>query len=376
MVVRTIDDRWLIRERVNGKRTGRLVRSARYGEVTRWRARYSDPSGREFTKAFETKAAAKKWLASVSAAIVRDDYVDPKTAKITVGEWSEIWLAGYGTRKPSTVRQARVHCKHIVAEFGPVRVRDVRPSHVKAWTAKLAKSGMATSTVYAVYRRFVQLMGDAVADGIIMRSPCSRKTSPPQARQRPFVATDEQVWALHDVMPEHLRPAVLLGAFAGLRVSEAAALLVADVDFSGLTLTPSGDLKTQTSGNPVAISASLAARLREHIETYGGETVVTDELGGHSSSWAIERAIRARRTKVPGLPDGFRFHDLRHYFGSTLLAEGCSVKVVQSQMRHASATTTLNTYGHLLPDGNEKARAAIDKAMTARGDSDGTEAVA
>lgn len=52
------------------------------------------------------------------------------------------------------------------------------------------------------------------------------------------------------------------------------------------------------------------------------------------------------------------------------------MKVVQSQMRHASATTTLNTYGHLLPDGNEKARAAIDKAMTARGDSDGTEAVA
>jgi hypothetical protein len=31
----------------------------------------------------------------------------------------------------------------------------------------------------------------------------------------------EQVWALHDAMPDHPKVAVLLGAFAGLRVSKA-----------------------------------------------------------------------------------------------------------------------------------------------------------
>lgn len=40
------------------------------------------------------------------------------------------------------------------------------------------------------------------------------------------MATTEQVWSLHDAFPEHLRPAVLLGAFAGLRVAEASALRV------------------------------------------------------------------------------------------------------------------------------------------------------
>ena len=50
-------------------------------------------------------------------------------------------------------------------------------------------------------------------------------------KQRPYVATTEQVWALHDAMPEHLRAAILLGAFAGLRVAEACGLRVADVDF-------------------------------------------------------------------------------------------------------------------------------------------------
>ena len=49
---------------------------------------------------------------------------------------------------------------------------------------------------------------------------------------KPYVATTEQVWALHDAMPDHLRVAVLLGAFAGLRISEVCALRVDDVDFT------------------------------------------------------------------------------------------------------------------------------------------------
>jgi integrase len=52
----------------------------------------------------------------------------------------------------------------------------------------------------------------------------------------------------------------------------------------------------------------------------------------------------------PGLPAGFRYHDLRHYFASLLIANGADVKVVQARLRHGSATTTLNTYGHLWPD--------------------------
>lgn len=53
---------------------------------------------------------------------------------------------------------------------------------------------------------------------------------------------------------------------------------------------------------------------------------------------------------MAGLPDGFRFHDLRHYFASLLIASGADVKTVQARLRHASAKTTLGTYGHLWPD--------------------------
>lgn len=189
-----------------------------------------------------------------------------------------------------------------------------------------------------------------------------------QAKQRPYVATTEQVWALHDAMPEHLRVSVLLGAFVGLRVAEAAALRVLDVDFMRAVVKPAiqypaEPLKSETSKTAIPIPNELALMLAATVQEYGGETVVTNEIGRSSSPWSIERAIRSSRSQVDGLPEGFRFHDLRHYLASLLIGKGCDVKVVQSRLRHANATTTLNTYGHLWPDNDETTRNAIVSAL-------------
>jgi integrase len=86
-----------------------------------------------------------------------------------------------------------------------------------------------------------------------------------------------------------------------------------------------------------------------------------------AAPWAIDRAVRRVRGSV-GLPDGFRFHDLRHFFASLLIASGADVKVVQARLRHASAKTTLDTYGHLWPDADESARAAVGVVLAARAD--------
>jgi hypothetical protein len=80
----------------------------------------------------------------------------------------------------------------------------------------------------------------------------------------------------------------------------------------------------------------------------------------------LQRAFRAARAKVAGLPAGFRFHDLRHYYASLLITSGADVKVVQARLRHASAKTTLDTYAHLLPDSDDSTRAAVDKVLAAR----------
>ena len=365
MASRSIDDRWYIVDR----RTGERIPTPRQGKGLRYRARYRDTHGRMHSRSFadKHKKNAVAWLDGQVAALIRNEHVNPRQARVTVGQWCDVWLEGYGTNRPSTVRQARVNIRLIKAGLGTTRVADVKPSDVKRWTTRLAGE-YAPSTVYATYRRFAQLMGDAVEDGIIPRSPCTRKTAPPQAKQRPYVATTEQVWALHDVMPEHLRVAVLLGAFVGLRVSEAAGLRVIDVDFMRGVVRPAiqypaEPLKSETSKTAIPIPNELALLLAANVQKYGGETVVTNEVGGSSSPWAIERAIRSSRDKVEGLPEGFRFHDLRHYLASLLIGKGCDVKVVQSRLRHANATTTLNTYGHLWPDNDESTRNAIASAL-------------
>ncbi len=67
-----------------------------------------------------------------------------------------------------------------------------------------------------------------------------------------------------------------------------------------------------------------------------------------------------------------RFHDLRHHFSGALIAGGCSVKVVQKALGHASAPETLDTYGHLWPDSEDLTRRAIDSAFGCLADSSRT----
>jgi hypothetical protein len=59
-----------------------------------------------------------------------------------------------------------------------------------------------------------------------------------------------------------------------------------------------------------------------------------------------DRAGRSARPKVTGLPEAFRFHDLRHHLASLLIGSGLDVEVVQHRLRHGSARTTPDTYGH------------------------------
>ena len=44
---------------------------------------------------------------------------------------------------------------------------------------------------------------------------------------------------------------------------------------------------------------------------------------------------------------GTRFHDLRHFFASQLIAQGETAAYVRDQMGHSSIKVTFDTYGHL-----------------------------
>ena len=121
------------------------------------------------------------------------------------------------------------------------------------------------------------------------------------------------------------------------------------------------------SRTAIPVSRSLANELAAHVSR--GSHLLAGADGGQLSPAALEHAVRRTRTKVDGLPAGFRYHDLRHYFASLLIASGADVKTVQARLRHASAKTTLDTYGHLWPGRDESTRAAVEAVFTARADS-------
>jgi integrase len=57
-----------------------------------------------------------------------------------------------------------------------------------------------------------------------------------------------------------------------------------------------------------------------------------------------------RRTGAASRPERLRLYDLRHTCASLLIREGATVKAVQAQLGHTTASITLDTYGHLFPD--------------------------
>ncbi|MGO4202081.1 tyrosine-type recombinase/integrase [Rhodococcus sp. TAF43] len=64
-----------------------------------------------------------------------------------------------------------------------------------------------------------------------------------------------------------------------------------------------------------------------------------------------------------GLPDGKSFHDLRHFFASTLIFAGASVPMVAQYLGHESPAVTLDVYAHLWPGDDERARDAVDMVL-------------
>ena len=337
----------------------------------RYRLRWRDHTGREHARDFNLKRDAEAEKAKVVTALNDGVVVDPKARKTTMDEWATTWMNGYN-RRQSTRRQAEVHLEIIRKEFGARRLATIRPSDVRSWIATMQQDGRAVSYVYALHSRLRQVMQDAMHDGLITVNPCSRRTAPPMGKQRPYVASSEQVWALYEGMPVNVRAAVLLGAFTGLRVAEVAALRREDVDWnrgvvSPVQQWPAEPLKTEESQADIPVPLELCEMIAADMlpeQTH----VLRNEWEKPSAPWVIERKFRDAADAVERLPNGFRFHDLRHHYASLLIHSGLSVKEVQARLRHGSAKTTLDTYAHIWPDTEESARSAIRNVLADRAD--------
>jgi integrase len=126
--------------------------------------------------------------------------------------------------------------------------------------------------------------------------------------------------------------------------------------------------KTSASVRDVPLPAFLLEAITDHVErlrlspddvlcrTERGTLLGRDYYGKRVWRPAIEAA---------GLPADTTFHDLRHTFASTALASGVPISEVSRWLGHRSITTTVDLYGHLVPEASGRARDALDNVFKA-----------
>jgi integrase len=166
--------------------------------------------------------------------------------------------------------------------------------------------------------------------------------------------------------------AVRIAAYCGLRLGELLALRWRNVDWRGSALTVERAISAGIEGTPksgqvrrVPMADQAAAALdrlsrRDHF-TAPDDLVFGSEIGRPRDGSALRRRYKKARD-VAGLRP-LRWHDLRHTFGSLLVAGGVDLVTVQDAMGHAQLTTT-SRYLHARPATESASRFTSAFAIT------------
>jgi integrase len=342
----------------------------------KWRARWREyPGGPQKTKHFTRKIDAEQFLDGIRGDLARGVYVDPAGGKVTFREYAEAWRQAQvhreGTAK-SAEQQLRLH---VYPVLGDRRLYSIRPSDVQTLVRQLSDR-LAPGTVGLVYGRIAAVFNSAVRDRLIATTPCVDVKRPSLAPASTLeVLTTEQILALASAVPARYRALVVAGAGTGIRPGELFGLTLDRVDFLRRTLKVDqqlvrtrgrgvalGPLKTRSSYRTVPLASAVTDELAAHLSRWPAEPtslMFTNEFGGPIQQHPFAALWETARTRA-GAPMWATPHDLRHYYASLLIRSGASVKVVQSRLGHSSAKTTLDTYGHLFPDEEDRTRSAVD----------------
>jgi len=328
------------------------------------------------------------WQPTPSFADVGEKYVR-QIVDLSPGQRKR-YLAQISTLAELEVRGVRIFERPIDA---------VTEGDIKAW---LIEWDRALKTKANYHGLLFGVFTYAVEEGYLTTNPCAR-TAPKRSRVRQSQAE------LRFLTEEELNAAVRLAGddgdlltFAvgtGLRFGEVTALWCSDIDLVHGTVrvnkawkrdgehgegeTPGwlrkqvgakhvmrqhhlGNPKTPKSRRTISISPTLVELVRPRVERRPADDFVFTSPTGlalHNSDF-YERVwlpLGAALKKSGIAP--FRFHDLRHTHVAWLVAGGAPLPHIQARLGHESITTTIDTYGHLLPVGDELISEIIDTVL-------------
>jgi len=223
----------------------------------RWEARYTvgrNPgTGRQLQKSVygDTQAEARKKLAQIVANIDNGDFTE--LAKLTVGQWLDIWLKDYITNVKDTTRQSYAHnvMLHIKPALGAVQLQKLNAHTVQGFYNGLAESGrvlqkgqkkeapsgLSAKTIRNIHAVLHKALKQAVLLSYIKSNPAGACILPRVEKKEMSILQGDNIPAFLDAVENHRHKALFLATlFTGMRRGEALGLVWECVDFAGGTI--------------------------------------------------------------------------------------------------------------------------------------------
>ena len=352
------------------------IRSGR----TTYRVRYRDPVGRQRSKVFDRKVDADGWLHANETAKQDRRWVDPAAGRERFGQWAERWYATTAALRPTTRRDYRVLLDNqVLPAFAGARLADLDALAVREWLAVLVGGGLSAKRARKAHQVLSQVLDAAVDGGKLARNVAAGVKLPKVQRREMHFLNAVQVEQLADSIDPRFATLVRVAAYTGLRPCELVALRVSRLDLLRGTVRVAeaapevagrlewGGVKTheaRTVRLPRFLCDELGAYLAGRPHGPDG-LVLSAPLGGPLRESKFVPGYFKPAARAAGLPSTLRFYDLRHTAASLLIREGASVKAVQKQLGHATASITLDTYGHLFPDELDQLAARLEGVRAA-----------
>ncbi|MEZ5233397.1 MAG: tyrosine-type recombinase/integrase [Acidimicrobiales bacterium] len=321
--------------------------------------------------------------------IERRDWIDPQHGKQSFGSWAERWLATVTHLQPTTQQgYESIVAKHLLPRFADVPIGSIDHPTILAFLSDLKASGAAAGTIRNV-RDVARLIFELAVRSAAIKTNPVKGVKAPRSRPNEMVFLDaDQVMALSEAITEppvmrrrrkqdkpnypEFGLLVRFAAWTGLRAGEIVALRVGKVDLMRRRVEVAesaaeahgklsfGPTKTYARRS-VPLPAPLAEELALHIAGKKQTDFVFEAPDGgpiRHSNW-YPRHFKPAAARA-GLPDGLRFHDLRHTYAAFPDRRGRST--MMERRKPLTINVTLSTYGHLLPNLEER----IDDALGQR----------
>lgn len=346
-----------------------------------YRVRVVTPKGRRIAQTHRVSKAAAKTIAArleVAASLGElDAEVEAAEAKVDVGTLDELvaeYMTGGGRGWTDETRRNHEgrYRNHVAPILGDRRLDQITAAHLDRLYADLLDGGLGTGAVHNVHTFLSGAFAQAVRWGRLVASPTAAATAPAQPESEVDPPTPEEVQTLLAAaveVDERWGALVRLAVATGARQAELVALDWTDVDLDAgrIAIGRTGRTKTRAGRRTVTIdvrTVEVLAALDRPVpflfwDAYGNRLTP----GAASQRWAAMRRDVAAAGLLPDHP-GVRFHDLRHFHATQLLAAGVDVRTVAGRLGHAKPSMTLDVYAAWVPSADEAAAQAIGALLS------------